>query len=328
MAHDVNYRTAPLSDIYKGVSSYLLNDDLSFVNIEFPIDENRPQSSYPSFNVHPEYVKAAIDSGFDVFSLANNHINDFGYKSVLQTIKNMDKFRREDLIIYSGVYGEDDTSFMVETIQIKSMRIGFLSVGQFNNNYWDKKGAAKVYIADYNNPTDVENITEFIRSVSTDFDCLILAYHGGLEYKMNPSDSRMKFFMNLTDAGVDILWGHHPHVLQPWTLFSKDGGDKLIMYSMGNFISGQLAIVDPVNNDINFAATGISSLFRLDLEMIDGQLKILNPKPEMIANIRNENNYFVAVNKTDALEYPMNEDWKNFYKKMFPVAENRIRKNK
>lgn len=325
MAHDVNYRTEPLSDIYSDVSSVLKDDDLSFINLEFPIDETRAQSSYPSFNVHPKYIKAAIDGGFDVFSLANNHTNDFGISSVLHTVKNMDKFRLEDQIVYSGVYGDGETNFKVETIQIKNMTIGFLSISQFNNNFWNKEGAEKIYIADYNNPDDVSKLTNYIKEVSKDFDCMILSYHGGLEYKVGPTKARSDFFMDMTEAGVDILWAHHPHVLQPWTHFSTDGGDKLIMYSMGNFVSGQLAIVDPVVHDINFAATGFSSLFKVELDIVDDKLKILNPDPELIANIRNENNYFVAVEKSTALEQPMSDEWKSFYVKMFPIAENRIR---
>lgn len=327
MAHDVNFRTEPLSDIYQGVSSYLKSDDLSFANLEFPIDSTRKQSSYPSFNVHPEYIEAAINSGFDVFSLGNNHTNDWGYDSVIQTVKNMDNFVQKHQIIYSGIYGEGDREFQVESIQVKNLNIGFLSIGQFNNNFWNKEGAAKIYIADYKNPEDVDKLINFIKDVADDFDCLILAYHGGLEYKKGPREQRKDFFLSLTDAGVDILWGHHPHVLQPWTQFHTDDGDKLIMYSMGNFISGQLAIVDPIDNDINFAATGFSALFQLELDMVDGKLIIFNPEPKMIANVRNENNYFVAVNKSAALEHPMSEDWKNFYIKMFPVAEYRIRKD-
>ncbi len=327
MAHDVNYRTEPLSDIYEGVAEQLFNDDLSFVNLEFPIDETRKQSSYPSFNVHPKYIEAAINSGFDVFALGNNHTNDFGINSVNKTIKNMDKFRNEHSITYSGVYKEDESDFKVETIQVKDLTIGFISITQFSNNYWNEEGAAKIYTVDYEEPGMARKLMKFVLEVTDNYDCLILSYHGGTEYKDNPSNARKKFFMDLTLVGVDILWAHHPHVLQPWDLFTTDNGDKLIMYSMGNFISGQLAIVDPIEHDINFAATGFSSLFNAELKMENGKLKILDAGPKMIANVRNENNYFVAVNKEVALNHPMSVDWKNFYIKMFPVAENRIRKD-
>ncbi len=129
----------------------------------------------------------------------------------------------------------------------------------------------------------------------------------------------------MLDAGVDILWGHHPHVLQPWYKTTDESGDKLVMYSMGNFVSGQLAIVDPVEHDINFAATGFSSLFKVDIKLEDGKLRILKASPKMIANVRNQDNYFITVYKDIALNHPMSDSWKAFYKKMFPVAEHRIR---
>lgn len=325
MAHDINYRTTPLSSIYSGVKDELQNDDLSFINLEFPVDETINQTSYPSFNVHPSYVKAAIDSGFDVFSLANNHTNDYGNKSVLNTIKNMETFRIRDSIVYSGVYKSGEDKIRIETIQVKDMKIGFIAVAQFNNNYWNKEGARKIYITDYNNLNQVEKLEQFIKSNEGNFDCFILSYHGGKEYITDAGSQRKKFFKRMTDAGADIIWGHHPHVLQPWYKTRNDKGDKLVLYSMGNFVSGQLAIVDPVSHDINFAATGFSSLFRVELKMEQGKLRILKAEPRMIANVRNENNYFITVYKDVALNHPMSDSWKEFYKKMFPVAENRIR---
>ncbi|QEN04963.1 CapA family protein [Thiospirochaeta perfilievii] len=327
MAHDVNFRTKPLSEIYKGVLDTLQNDDLSFVNLEFPIDETREQSSYPSFNVSPTYVEAAIVGGFDVFSLGNNHTNDFGFNSLIKTIENMEKFKKSHFITYSGVYGDSLSRMDVETIQVKDLTIGYLSITQFSNNFWNKEGAAKIYTVDYKSVEKVNELKSFITNESKNYDCFILSYHGGIEYRSNPTKERIDFFDQLIKAGVDILWAHHPHVLQPWKFNSTDSGDKLIMYSMGNFISGQLAIVDPKEHDINFAATGFSALFNAELVLDDGKLRILNPGPKMIANVRNKDNYFVAVNKEDALSWPMSDSWKEFYSKMFPVAENRIRKD-
>lgn len=325
MAHDVNYRTKPLSSIYDGVKDLLQGDDLSFINLEFPIDETRDQTSYPSFNVHPSYVEAAIDAGFDIFSLANNHTNDYGLSSVIKTWENMDLFRRRYGAIYSGVYKGDEDRLKVETIQVKDMRVGFLSVTQFNNNYWNKTGAKKVYTYNYENSKHVESLLAFIKEESVKYDCFILSYHGGGEYKKGPSTKRIQFFDDLVEAGVDIVWGHHPHVLQPWKSLTTDRGDGLIIYSMGNFLSGQLAIVDPVSHNIDFAATGFSALFRVNIATKEGKLKIERPVIDMIANIRNENRYFIAVKKEVALNSPMDDKWKSFYKKMFPLAEDRIR---
>ena len=78
MAHLSNYSFGPFSELYSGVKSILQSDDLSFVNLETPVDNTNIYSTFPRFNVNSEYVWAAIVAGFDVFSLANNHAADRG----------------------------------------------------------------------------------------------------------------------------------------------------------------------------------------------------------------------------------------------------------
>ena len=70
MAHTVNFNMSTYDLIYTDVEKILHNDDLSFVNIETPICDALPLSTYPCFNVHTPYLRAAIGAGFDVLSLA------------------------------------------------------------------------------------------------------------------------------------------------------------------------------------------------------------------------------------------------------------------
>jgi len=78
MIHTANYLTADYPAIYRSIAPLLRKDDLSFANLEFPVDPSRPFSSYPRFNGSPEYLRAAVEAGIDVFSLANNHAFDQG----------------------------------------------------------------------------------------------------------------------------------------------------------------------------------------------------------------------------------------------------------
>ena len=73
MAHNSNYTVKDLNDIWKGVKLIIQDSDLAFANIEAPVDATRPVSSFPQFNMSVEYIQAAIDAGFSVFSLTNNH---------------------------------------------------------------------------------------------------------------------------------------------------------------------------------------------------------------------------------------------------------------
>jgi poly-gamma-glutamate synthesis protein (capsule biosynthesis protein) len=76
MAHTVNFMMDDYRRIYEDLRPVLTADDLSFGNLETPVADSLPMSTFPSFNVHSAYLRAAVDGGFDVFSLANNHAND------------------------------------------------------------------------------------------------------------------------------------------------------------------------------------------------------------------------------------------------------------
>ena len=82
MAHTPNFSMADYSMIYADIEEIIQNDDLTFANLETPVHDGRPYENYPTFNVQPPYAQAAIDAGFDVFSLANNHSNDQGLEGM------------------------------------------------------------------------------------------------------------------------------------------------------------------------------------------------------------------------------------------------------
>jgi hypothetical protein len=98
----------------------------------------------------------------------------------------------------------------------------------------------------------------------------------------------------------------------PGSLINTPDGDKIIMYSLGNFISGQLAIVDPVEHDLNFAATGISAIFEIVAKKDNNKIR-MEPKIKMMANVRNPKRFFVAVKQEDFLKYGMSKEWEDFY---------------
>ena len=95
MAHDVNFKMKDYNRIYDDIRDILLNDDLTFGNVETPVCEERPLSSFPCFNIHKDYLRAAIEGGFDVFSFANNHTNDQGIQGIDGTIKSFNTLKEE-----------------------------------------------------------------------------------------------------------------------------------------------------------------------------------------------------------------------------------------
>ena len=95
MAHDVNFRLKDFGKMYENISHFLLQDDLSFGNLEFPVDDTQPYSTFPAFNVNTPYVEALIDAGFDVFSLSNNHTIDKGSGGIARTNSAMNAIRNK-----------------------------------------------------------------------------------------------------------------------------------------------------------------------------------------------------------------------------------------
>ena len=87
MAHSVNYVISDYPKIWRDVKYIIEPCDLAFANIEAPIDDTRKPHTYPNFNMPQAYVEAAVDAGFDVFSLCNNHTNDQGLNGIKETMK-------------------------------------------------------------------------------------------------------------------------------------------------------------------------------------------------------------------------------------------------
>ena len=70
---------------------------------------------------------------------------------------------------------------------------------------------------------------------------VIVSLHWGRETYMTPESWQYPYARQLIDAGADVIWGHHPHVIQPIVLYK----DKPILFSTGNFTFGTMSDVDP-----------------------------------------------------------------------------------
>lgn len=326
MAHNTNYSMKDYSKIYDDVRAYLHEDDLSFANLEFPVQDDKPYRSYPVFNVKSEYVEAAIDGGFDVFAMANNHTCDMGTQGILKTWDAMETFRTERGIYHSGIRNSTKVPMAETAIQYKGWNIGFLSVTQFSNQ---GDGMALTKIANYNWKSRREELLEDVREMAPNYDLFILAYHGGVEYQLMPQEIKRQFFYDLIEAGVDILWGHHPHVLQPWELIEYQGARKLILYSCGNFISGQTWMVTPTYSDPtweNHLFTGDSALFRVFLKKNGEKGTIFDFEPLLVSNYRDPKDGMVVKRLEAFSQENLSEGWNGYYKSRNSVVGRFMRR--
>jgi hypothetical protein len=315
MGHDVNYGMEDFHEIYRGVRDVFLSDDLTFANLELPIDGSRPPAGYPSFNGKPEYLAAAVDSGIDLFSLANNHAFDGGEEGVFQSIRTLESARVQSArpFAWSGTRGNPHRPFRPETLLVKGIRVGFIAAAQFLNEPDDGR---YVHVVDYSNPQDVEGFIALVRNAAPLYDLFIVSYHGDREYVQAPSPLKRAFFSRLLDAGAHIVVGHHPHVVQGFELQTVRGSGRLVMYSMGNFISGMTWNMSPGRLEGIEAATGESYMLSVGVTCGAGGCSVIHADPIPIADYTNERSQMVVARMSDLADgtVKVSAAWQRFYR--------------
>lgn len=191
---------------FRNVIGYFETDEYSFANLEGPLtDEGYPVQKTHTFRGPTDYIQILLENSVDFVSIANNHTLDYGqtgYTSTLETLNG------------AGIpYVERDASTVVTTPN--GLKIG-------------------VYAAVYYH-LDVEDmVTEITDLKEQDCDIIIFAPHWGVEKTYTPTMEQVEVGHAAIDAGADIVWGSHPHALQPIERYN--GG--IIFYSLGNFSFG------------------------------------------------------------------------------------------
>jgi poly-gamma-glutamate synthesis protein (capsule biosynthesis protein) len=241
MAHEVNYSMRDYSRIYENVEPVLHSGDLCFGNLEVPVADSLPLSTYPRFNVHSPYLRAAIDAGFNVFSLANNHSNDQGVSGILATRSLLESLG--PTIGSSGLRATEGESMRPTILRAGDTEIVFLSITEILNSH--DPSAGLVYFVPPTKAARAAFLAD-VRRIRGDNPraLFVLAIHlDEPEYVRTVKRAKREWFRELASAGVDIVWGSHPHVMQEWEIATveRDRARRqvLFMYSMGNFISGQ-----------------------------------------------------------------------------------------
>jgi poly-gamma-glutamate synthesis protein (capsule biosynthesis protein) len=315
--------------IYKDIEKIMQNDSLTFCNVEFPVNPALPQASYPVFNIHPEYVKAAISAGVDVLSLANNHTADQGTSGLIATVQAMtdmkDDFRKTGRDIYfSGSSDKPIPGFKAQTIYKDGWKIGYLAVSQFSNVKPEK---GYMQLVDFRDNEQSDNFVEWISGVTDDYDLFILSYHGGVEYYTEPVKRKTELFNRLAAAGVDVIWGHHPHVVQPVDILETSNGKSVIMNSLGNFISGQGRIADPVLPEEEWSYTGDSAIIQT-IFSYDGKSPFLEDVIAIpIANIMTTNRDVVIIPIEELTHQAVPEPWMSFFVERFILMHDYFNRN-
>jgi len=223
---DFRFPFLKIAEDLKGVN-------LLFGNLEGPIsDKGIKVGSIYSFRNDPKTIEGLTFAGFDVISLANNHVFDYGREALEDTFLRL----KTAGIDYVGAGFNEGEAYGESTPVIKEIegtKIGFLAYTNLGPETWKAVGenSGMAWISE----EDIERIKNDIKAVKEKVDILIVSFHSGEEYLSEPTQFQIEFSKAAIEAGADIVIGHHPHVIQK----SEQYQSGYIFYSLGNFVFDQ-----------------------------------------------------------------------------------------
>lgn len=238
LIHERVYLDAKTADgfdfnpMFEKVTPFLNSADITVANSESIIGGSTiGLSTYPAFNSPYEVGDALKDSGVDVVTLANNHTLDRGIPAIENAISYWDQIG----MVHTGSHLSADDRAQITLMTRNGITFSFLSYTYGTNGI--PSPAGKEYLVNRIDPSLIQEDLKRAKDVS---DVVVLSLHFGEEYQKMPNAEQIELAHFSAENGADIILGHHPHVLQPpeW-IDTRDGRKAFVVYSLGNFLSGQ-----------------------------------------------------------------------------------------
>lgn len=224
--------------VFDDVKEYLSEPDITIGNLETTLaGKSIGYSGYPTFNTPEILAQNLKDLGVDILSTVNNHCMDKGIKGLQSTIDELDKVE----IKHTGTFKTEEEANKVLTVESNGIKFGIIAYTYGTNGI----AVPKDYTYSVN-LIDKEKIAKDIEKAKAEnVDVIIAIMHWGIEYETSPNSEQKDLANFLFENGVDIILGGHPHVLQTMEkrdIELEDGTHKdgFIVYSLGNFVSGQV----------------------------------------------------------------------------------------
>ncbi|WP_255298414.1 CapA family protein [Brevibacillus dissolubilis] len=236
-AYNPKTKSYDFTSSFAQVIPLLTDSDLTVGNLETTLAGQASRyTGYPQFNSPESLAQTLTKAGFDVLTTANNHSLDRREAGVLSTLNHL----KQAGILSTGTFSTPDERNKPLFVEKNGIKIAFLAYTYGTNGIPIPKG--KPYLVNLIDPALIKKDITAARSQGADI--VSVSLHFGNEYQRQPSPEQRKMARFCLEAGADLILGHHPHVVQPYewqTIPQADGTTRrgLIMYSLGNFISGQ-----------------------------------------------------------------------------------------
>ena len=232
LLHSPMYHYADFLPSFEPIEKELSNIDFLLANQEsVPAGRQFGLSGYPNFSSPSHIIRDLKRVGVDLISIANNHTLDQEEAGLLSAIQTME----EEEMPYMGAYKSVEDQQRNRIFEVKGVSIGFLNYTYGTNGHTIPKGKEHLI-----NLIDPEKITKDIHGLKEKADIVVVSMHWGNEYELEANSTQRELAKLIAEAGGDIIFGHHPHVIQPYEkIVSSTGKETHVFYSLGNFLSAQ-----------------------------------------------------------------------------------------
>ena len=239
--HDIIYISAKKSDgtydfheNFEYVKPWLKQADLVIGDFEGTVNKDHYLAGYPLFNAPGEVMDAIKDAGYQVLDLAHNHILDSQIEGVVSTADAIEKAGMTPIGVYTHE-PRDKAPIVIK--EVNGIKVALLAYSYGFNGI--EQSISQEEYNRYLSDLDEDKMKAEIERAEKEADITIIMPQMGVEYQIEPTEEQKKLYHKMIDWGADIIFGGHPHVVEPAETVEKNGDKKLIIYSMGNFISNQ-----------------------------------------------------------------------------------------
>jgi len=231
-AEDRETHTYNYDDVFKYIKPAISEADIAIGNLEVTLG-GPPYKGYPAFSSPAALAVSCKNAGIDCLVTANNHSADRGKKGIINTILRLDSIGIPHTGTFTDSLSREKLSPMI--IEKNGITLALL-------NYTYGTNGIKVPKPVIVNLLDKEIISrDILLAKEKNPDLIVLFLHWGNEYDTIPSKNQTELAEYFFSAGVDLVIGSHPHVIQKmvWEKGADGKKDGLVAYSLGNFVSNQ-----------------------------------------------------------------------------------------
>ena len=229
-----------------------------------------PAQGGDSFAASPKVASGLRAAGFDLLSLANNHVGDYGDRALRQTLDRFDSSRIQTV----GAGRNLAAARRPVIIKRNGVRIGFLavdSIGESPAATGSRAGTNRLNMPPRTGPVNrsqLRRITSDVRALDSRVDVVVVLTHWGTQYTHRPESSQRIAARAFADAGADLVIGGHPH----WVQGMQMAGSAVVVHSLGNFVF-----------DMDFQTKTREGIF-LEIVLWADKIKAVEPVPYVIDN--------------------------------------------